>query len=60
MRHDKVLSLYADDIPPTKINVPRKLAVGNAMYVGGIPENSSVPNSLVMEFFNLLIDFINI
>lgn len=37
-----------DSIPQEKLNLTKKISIGNTMYVGGIPENDiQLPESLV-------------
>lgn len=39
-----------DSIPQEKLNLTKKLTLGNIMYVGGIPEkNFQLPDSLVRK-----------
>lgn len=39
-----------DSIPQEKLNLTKKLSIGNTMYVGGIPEKDiQLPESLVRK-----------
>lgn len=38
IKENKTLNFVIDSIPQEKLNLTKKLSLGNTMYVGGIPE----------------------
>lgn len=48
-----------DSIPQEKLNLTKKLSLGNTMYVGGVPEkNVQLPDSLVGYYQTLHLELI--
>jgi len=52
VKENKTLNFAIDSIPQEKLNLTKKLSLGNTMYVGGIPENDiQLPDSLIVQAF---------
>lgn len=45
------MNFIIDSIPQEKLNLTKKLSLGNTMYVGGIPEDDfQLPDSVVCKY----------
>ncbi|XP_025195973.1 laminin subunit alpha-1 [Melanaphis sacchari] len=52
VKENKTLNFVIDSIPQEKLNLTKKLSIGNTMYVGGIPEKDiQLPESMNVQAF---------
>ncbi|CAA9998731.1 unnamed protein product, partial [Nesidiocoris tenuis] len=57
-KEDRRMTLRIDSIDPEKTKTPKKMNVGNVMYIGGLPETGvQLPNNLVKNLVSTSISY---